>query len=171
MSGIIGYIGNKEAYPVLIHGLNRFEFRGYDSVGTAVLTTNNFHIHKHAGKLATYKEAVGEDLPKGTIGIGHSRCATHGVANDVNAHPHVSNTGQLAIVHKGIVENHASLKEQLLQEGFKFKSETDTEVLINWIEHIRNANGYNLLESIQIALNQVVGAYSLIILDRDEEAM
>ena len=171
MSGIVGYIGEKEAYPVVLHALNRFEFRGYDSIGTAVLADNEFHIHKHAGKLLEYEESVGEDLPKGNIGIGHSRWATHGVANEVNAHPHVSNSGRLAIVHKGIVENHASLKEQLLKEGFEFQSETDTEVLINWIEHIRNTNGHSLLESIQIALNQVVGAYSLIILDKEENAL
>ena len=171
MSGIVGYIGKKEAYSVVMHALNRFEFRGYDSIGTAVLAGNEFLIHKHAGKLATFKESVGTDLPKGNIGIGHSRWATHGVANEVNAHPHVSSSGRLAIVHKGIVENHASLKEQLLKEGFKFQSETDTEVLINWIEHIRNTNGHDLLESIQIALNQVVGAYSIIILDKEEDAL
>lgn len=171
MSGIVGYIGKKEAYSVVMHALNRFEFRGYDSIGTAVLADNEFLIHKHAGKLATFKESVGTDLPKGNIGIGHSRWATHGVANEVNAHPHVSSSGRLAIVHKGIVENHASLKEQLLKEGFKFQSETDTEVLINWIEHIRNTNGHDLLESIQIALNQVVGAYSIIILDKEEDAL
>lgn len=171
MSGIIGYIGKKDAYAVLIHGLNRFEFRGYDSIGTAVLAANEFQIHKHAGRLAAYKEAVGENLPKGNIGIGHSRWATHGVANDLNAHPHVSNSGQLAIVHKGIVENHASLKEQLLKEGFEFKSDTDTEVLINWIEHIRNSGNYSLLEAIQVALNQVVGAYSMMVLDKEEHAL
>lgn len=171
MSGIVGYIGEKEAYPVVMHGLNRFEFRGYDSIGTAVIVDKDFVIHKHAGKLAAYKESVGEDLPKGSIGIGHSRWATHGIANETNAHPHVSNSGRLAIVHKGIVENHASLKEQLLKEGFEFQSETDTEVLINWIEHIRNTNGYSLLEAIQVALNQVVGAYSIIVVDKEEDAL
>lgn len=171
MSGVIGYIGNKDAYPVLIHGLNRFEFRGYDSVGTATLSNHNFEIHKHAGKLDGFKENVGQREPKGSVGIGHSRWATHGVANDINAHPHLSQSGRLAIVHKGIVENYASLKEKLHEEGYTFTTETDTEVLINWIEHIQLSQDLSIQEAMQIALNQVVGAYSIIVLDKEEEAI
>ncbi len=171
MSGVIGYIGKKDAYPVLIHGLNRFEFRGYDSIGVATLTKNEFVVRKHAGKLESFENTVGDSYPKGNIGIGHSRWATHGMANELNAHPHVSNSGKLAMVHKGIVENYASLKENLLEEGFTFQSETDTEVLVNWIEHIRDINGYSLLKAMQIALNQVVGAYSIILMNKEENAL
>lgn len=171
MSGIIGYIGEKEAYPVLIHGLNRFEFRGYDSVGVVTLDNKSLSIRKKAGKLKSFKEENEKDTPKGNIGLGHLRWATHGMANEENAHPHLSHSGRLAIVHKGIVENYASLKEKLIEEGFDFKSDTDTEVLINWIEYIFFNNKSSLQESIQIALNQIVGAYSLIIIDREEEAI
>lgn len=171
MSGIIGYIGKGEAFPILLHGLNRFEFRGYDSVGTGTISNGEFEFHKHAGKLKDLKEKLGENTPKGNIGIAHSRWATHGVSNELNSHPHVSNSGRLAIVHKGIVENYASLKEKLVEEGYKFESETDTEVLVNWIEHIQKTNDYSLLEAIQVAMNQVVGAYSLILVDKAENAM
>lgn len=171
MSGIIGYIGKKDAYPVLIHGLNRFEFRGYDSVGAATVSEKQFHVHKHAGKLDRFKEKIGKNQLRGEIGIGHSRWATHGMAIDSNAHPHISNSGRLAIVHKGIVENYASLKEKLVEEGYTFQSDTDTEVLINWIEHIQKVNDYSLQKALQASLNQVVGAYSIIVLDREENAL
>ncbi|MDG4945428.1 glutamine--fructose-6-phosphate transaminase (isomerizing) [Weeksellaceae bacterium KMM 9713] len=171
MSGIIGYIGKGEAFPVLLHGLNRFEFRGYDSVGTGTISNGEFEFHKHAGKLKDLKEKLGDNTPKGHIGIAHSRWATHGISNELNSHPHVSNSGKLAIVHKGIVENYASLKEKLVEEGYKFHTETDTEVLINWIEHIQKEGDLNLLEAIQVAMNQVVGAYSLIVIDKEENAM
>ena len=171
MSGIIGYIGKGEAFPVLLHGLNRFEFRGYDSVGTGTISEGEFEFHKHAGKLKDLKEKLGDNTPKGHIGIAHSRWATHGVSNELNSHPHVSNSGKLAIVHKGIVENYASLREKLVEDGYEFKSETDTEVLVNWIEHIKKEGDLNLLEAIQVAMNQVVGAYSLIVIDKEENAM
>ncbi|HLS29421.1 MAG TPA: glutamine--fructose-6-phosphate transaminase (isomerizing) [Flavobacteriaceae bacterium] len=171
MSGIIGYIGEKEAYPVLIHGLNRFEFRGYDSVGVVTIDNNTLSVRKNAGKLKSFKQQNQDKGPKGNIGLGHLRWATHGMASEENAHPHISHSGRLAIVHKGIVENYASLKEKLVGEGFKFKSDTDSEVLINWIEYIFNNSQTSLQESIQIALNQIVGAYSLIIIDREEEAI
>lgn len=171
MSGVIGYIGKRDAYPVLIHGLNRFEFRGYDSVGTATISENNFHINRHAGKLEEFKENVGDNLPEGKIGVGHSRWATHGMATEANAHPQVSNSGRLAIVHKGIVENYASIKGKLEEEGYTFNSETDTEVLVNWIEHIQKLNNKPLINALQVALNQVVGAYSIIILDKEENAL
>lgn len=171
MSGVIGYIGKKDAYPVLIHGLNRFEFRGYDSIGVATLSEQEFDVRKHAGKLESFENTIGDNYPKGNIGIGHSRWATHGMANELNAHPHISNSGKLAMVHKGIVENYASLKEKLIEEGYTFQSETDTEVLVNWIEHIRDINGYSLLKAMQIALNQVVGAYSIILMNKEENAL
>lgn len=171
MSGVIGYIGEKEAYPVLIHGLNRFEFRGYDSIGVATSKDGKISIRKNAGKLQGFKQENERDRPKGNIGIGHSRWATHGMPNKENAHPHLSHSGRFAIVHKGIVENYASLKEKLMDEGFEFVSDTDTEVLINWIEYVYNKGEVSLQEAIQIALNQVVGAYSLIILDKKEEAL
>src|SRR5699024_291506 len=171
MSGIIGYIGMREAYPVLIHGLNCFEFRGYDSVGVLTLNNENFDVRKYAGKLANFKEKNDDNQPQGNIGIAHSRWATHGMADEKNAHPHISHSGRLAIVHKGIVENYASLKEKLIKDGFEFKSETDSEVLVNWIEHILNNSENSLQESIQIALNQIVGAYSLILIDKEENAI
>lgn len=171
MSGVIGYIGKKQAFPVLVQGLNRFEFRGYDSVGTGTINNGEFIIHKHAGKLKDFKENIDSNPPLGKVGIAHSRWATHGMANDLNAHPHVSNSGRLAIVHKGIVENYSSLKEKLVSENYSFKSDTDTEVLINWIEHIQISNNLGLQEAIQVALNQVVGAYSIILIDREEEAL
>lgn len=171
MSGIIGYIGNKEAYTILIHGLNRFEFRGYDSVGIATVLDGKIKIKKKEGKLADFKEKGDAEKYKGTLGIGHLRWATHGAPSADNAHPHLSNSGRLALVHKGIVENYASLKEKLIEEGYHFNSETDSEVLINWIEHIQKTNNLNLLESIQVALNQVVGAYSIILIDQEENAL
>lgn len=171
MSGVIGYIGKRNAFSVVIHGLNRFEFRGYDSIGTATLHEKDFIINKHAGKLDEFKEKIGTNKPKGKIGIGHSRWATHGMANETNAHPQVSNSGKLAIVHKGIVENYASLKEKLEEENFVFHSDTDTEVLVNWIEHIQNLNDIPLINALQLALNQVVGAYSIIVLNKEENAL
>jgi len=171
MSGIIGYVGPKEAYPVLIHGLNRFEFRGYDSVGVVTLENKNFSVRKKSGKLDNFIKQNQASQPEGNLGIGHLRWATHGMANEKNAHPHISHSGRLAIVHKGIVENYASLREKLKVEGFEFKSDTDSEVLINWIEHIFNTSGTELQEAIQIALNQIVGAYSLIVIDREEQAL
>lgn len=171
MSGIIGYIGKEEAFPVLVHGLNRFEFRGYDSVGVGTVSNGTFSIHKHAGKLKDFKEKLEGNSPKGSLGIAHSRWATHGMADDLHSHPHISNSGRLAIVHKGIVENYASLREKLNEHNFNFQSETDTEVLVNWIEHIQNSNGYSLQEALQVALNQVVGAYSILLIDKEENAL
>lgn len=171
MSGVIGYIGKKEAYPVLIHGLSRFEFRGYDSIGTAVVKEEEFQIEKEAGKLKDFIRENEKNQPKGNLGIGHSRWATHGTPNQQNAHPQLSFSGRLAIVHKGIVENYASIKEKLLGEGYKFHSDTDTEVLINLIEFIFNHGAADLQEAIQIALNQIVGAYSIIVIDKEENAL
>jgi len=171
MSGIIGYTGNRKAVEVLTHGLSHFEFRGYDSIGLMVLENNTFETRKQAGKLKDFL-ASNDMMPlKGSIGLAHSRWATHGEANEVNAHPHLSNSGRLAIVHKGIVENYSSLKGKLKDEGYSFVSETDSEILINWIEHIMFSEKITLQEAIQVALNQVVGAYSIIVMDKQEKEL
>ena len=136
MCGIVGYIGTKEAYPILIKGLKRLEYRGYDSAGCAMLSAsdNTLNVYKAKGKVSDLEKAAeGKDIT-GTIGIAHPRWATHGIPSEVNAHPHVSNSGNLTLVHNGIIENYATLREQLKQRGFTFKSETDTEVLVQLIE-------------------------------------
>lgn len=169
MSGIIGYIGKQEAFPILIHGLNRFEFRGYDSVGVVTSNKNNFNVYKTAGKLTDLKNFTSHEKILGNIGMGHSRWATHGMATDENAHPHISNSGRLAIVHKGIIENYASLQEKLEGHGYTFKSETDSEVLVNWIEEVMLSNNLDVQTAIQVALTSVVGAYSIIVMDKEDE--
>lgn len=171
MSGIIGYIGEREAYDFLIEGLNRMEFRGYDSLGLSTVYNSEFHTKKMVGKLAAFKEKINQKDFPGKMGFGHLRWATHGAPEEKNTHPHFSNSGRLGIVHKGIVENYSVIKEKLLEEGFSFYSETDSEILINWIELIQNQNNKSLIEAIQIALNQVVGAYSVIIIDKEENAL
>lgn len=172
MSGVIGYIGSKRAYPVLLHGLHKFEFRGYDSVGLTTLSEKEFTVHKHAGRLHEFKKLHADTRFPGEIGIAHTRWATHGMATDHNAHPHFSNSGRFALVHKGIVENYAGLKEMLVQEGFEFHSDTDSEVLINWIEFIfLKREDKSLIETLQVALNQIVGAYAIILIDREEQAI
>src|SRR5690606_21747758 len=134
MCGIVAYIGPKEAYPVLIKGLQRLEYRGYDSAGVIMQDQGKFNLYKKAGKVAGLQEFAMEKPLQGTIGIGHTRWATHGEPNDQNAHPHLSNSGNLALVHNGIIENYASIKEQLTKSGYHFESDTDTEVLVNFIE-------------------------------------
>jgi glucosamine--fructose-6-phosphate aminotransferase (isomerizing) len=166
MCGIVGYIGKKQAFPILIKGMHRLEYRGYDSAGVALLN-GDIKIYKKAGKVSMLEEfCVGKDV-EATIGIGHTRWATHGVPNDVNAHPHFSETHSLAIIHNGIIENYAALKEELLQRGHHFKSDTDTEVLIHLIEDIQQNEAVDLAEAVRIALNEVVGAYAIVILSKD----
>ncbi|KKQ35194.1 MAG: Isomerizing Glutamine-fructose-6-phosphate aminotransferase [Candidatus Nomurabacteria bacterium GW2011_GWB1_37_5] len=166
MCGIIGYIGNKEAYPVLIKGLRRLEYRGYDSAGIA-LSAADLNVYKCKGKVADLEsEVLNKDL-SGNTGIGHTRWATHGDPNDINSHPHLSCSGDLALVHNGIIENYASLKEEMIKRGHKFLSDTDTEVLVHLIEDIKKADGVDLVEAVRLALNQVVGAYAIVILSRD----
>ncbi len=166
MCGIVGYLGNKQAFPILIKGLHRLEYRGYDSAGVALLN-GEVKIYKKAGKVSVLEEfCVGKNV-EGTLGIGHTRWATHGVPNDTNAHPHYSETHNLAIIHNGIIENYAALKEELLQRGHHFQSETDTEVLIHLIEDIKENEGVDLLEAVRIALNEVVGAYAIVIISKD----
>ncbi len=166
MCGIVGYTGPREAYPLIIKGLKRLEYRGYDSTGVA-LHNGNLQVYKKKGKVADLEEAViGKNLHSHT-GIGHTRWATHGEPNDKNAHPHQSASGKLAMIHNGIIENYAQLKTELLKKGYTFKSDTDTEVLLNFIEEIKTQNECSLEEAVRIALKRVVGAYVILLLDED----
>lgn len=167
MCGIVAYIGSREAYPILIKGLNRLEYRGYDSAGVAILN-GDLKLYKSKGKVAALEELVKNEDLRGTIGIAHTRWATHGEPNDVNAHPHFSYSKNLAIIHNGIIENYAPLKNELINRGFHFESETDTEVLIHLIEDIQTNEKVSLPEAVQIALNQVVGAYAIVIIDKND---
>jgi len=167
MCGIVGYLGNDEAYPVLIKGLRRLEYRGYDSAGVALIGGDGFVVHKCKGKVADLEALVAKNSSAGNIGIGHTRWATHGAPNDVNAHPHVSGDGKLALIHNGIIENYATLKAELMNRGHVFKSETDTEVLVHFIEDVRNTTGLDLFEATRVALSEVVGAYAIVVIDRD----
>ncbi|XZF13760.1 glutamine--fructose-6-phosphate transaminase (isomerizing) [Chitinophagaceae bacterium MMS25-I14] len=167
MCGIVAYIGKKEAFPILIKGLKRLEYRGYDSAGIALLN-GNLHVYKKAGKVSEL-ESYSKDKDLGaTIGIGHTRWATHGVPNDTNAHPHLSHSGDLAIIHNGIIENYASLKAELMRRGYTFHSDTDTEVLANLIEEVKKQEGVAMEDAVRIALNEVVGAYAIVVLDRND---
>lgn len=166
MCGIVGYIGSKEAYPILIKGLRRLEYRGYDSAGVAILN-GSMHVYKKAGKVSELENHTeGKDL-SATIGIGHTRWATHGVPNDTNAHPHVSNSGNLSLIHNGIIENYASIKTELIKRGYTFHSDTDTEVLVNLIEEIRKTENSSLEDAVRLALNEVIGAYAIVVMDRN----
>ncbi len=166
MCGIVGYIGPREAYPIIIKGLKRLEYRGYDSAGVALYDGEKFISSKTKGKVSDLeKRAEEENTFKGSMGIGHTRWATHGVPNDVNSHPHFSNSGELVIIHNGIIENYEPLKQELINRGYTFKSDTDTEVLVNLIEDIQKNKGLKLGKAVQVALNQVVGAYAICVMD------
>ena len=167
MCGIVGYIGNKKAYPIIINGLKRLEYRGYDSAGF-VVNVGKFISEKTKGKVSDLEEKSAKDTLSGaTFGIGHTRWATHGVPNDVNSHPHFSNSGKLVIVHNGIIENYQPIKQRLLKEGYVFHSDTDTEVLVNFIEYIKNKKQLPLEEAVRYALNEVVGAYAIAVMEED----
>ena len=166
MCGIVGYIGNKQAYPILIKGLRRLEYRGYDSAGIALLHNDNLNVYKAKGKVSDLVQFAEQKDIEGTIGIAHTRWATHGEPNQVNAHPHFSQSEELAIIHNGIIENYAVLKESLKKHGFTFSSETDTEVLIQLIEYIKKSNKVDLTTAVQLALNQVVGAYAIAVIEK-----
>ena len=167
MCGIVGYIGNKEAYPIIINGLKRLEYRGYDSAGF-VVNAGKFISEKTKGKVSDLEEKSAKDTLSGaTFGIGHTRWATHGVPNDVNSHPHFSNSGKLVIVHNGIIENYQPIKQRLHKEGYVFHSDTDTEVLVNFIEYIKNKKQLPLEEAVRYALNEVVGAYAIAVMEED----
>lgn len=166
MCGIVAYIGPREAYPIILKGLKRLEYRGYDSAGVALLNSG-LKVYKKKGRVAELEEnIVGKDL-HAHIGIGHTRWATHGEPNDSNAHPHLSNSGRLAMIHNGIIENYAQLKQELLNKGYKFHSDTDTEVLLNFIEDIQINNNCTLEEAVRIALKRVVGAYVIVLIDQE----
>lgn len=166
MCGIVGYLGAREAYPILIKGLKRLEYRGYDSAGVALGTDNHIEIIKKKGKVSKLEEAAENKNISGKIGIGHTRWATHGVPNDVNSHPHFSNSGELILIHNGIIENYEALKTELISRGYTFKSDTDTEVLINFIEEIKKVENTNLENAVRIALTQVVGAYAIAVMEK-----
>jgi glucosamine--fructose-6-phosphate aminotransferase (isomerizing) len=164
MCGIVAYIGSQKAYPIILKGLKRLEYRGYDSAGIA-LFGEQVETFKRKGRVAGL-EAWGEKIIEtATVGIGHTRWATHGEPSDANAHPHTSNNGKLTLVHNGIIENYASLKQELIQKGYVFKSETDTEVLVNFIEEIQKNNDYTLEEAMRVALKRVVGAYVIVVME------
>lgn len=165
MCGIVGYIGAKQAYSVILKGLKRLEYRGYDSAGIVLYDGEQFVAEKTVGKVADLEQKADGVLVNGTMGIGHTRWATHGVPNDVNSHPHFSNSGDLVIVHNGIIENYESLKKELIARGYTFQSDTDTEVLINLIEDIQKSKNIKLGKAVQIALNQVIGAYAICVMD------
>ncbi|HRG38030.1 MAG TPA: glutamine--fructose-6-phosphate transaminase (isomerizing), partial [Bacteroidia bacterium] len=166
MCGIVAYIGGRQAYPVLMKGLQRLEYRGYDSAGIALLD-GALKVYKCKGKVADLHNFIGDQDKTGTIGIAHTRWATHGVPNDVNAHPHYSASKNLVMIHNGIIENYAPLKEELKKRGHVFLSDTDTEVLIHLIEDIQQKENVRLGEAVRIALNQVVGAYAIVVLAKD----
>jgi glucosamine--fructose-6-phosphate aminotransferase (isomerizing) len=167
MCGIVGYTGPREAYPIIIKGLQRLEYRGYDSTGVALLNSG-LKVFKKKGKVAELTDSlVGENV-HAHIGIGHTRWATHGEPSDRNAHPHQSASGKLAMIHNGIIENYAQLKQELISKGYVFKSDTDTEVLLNFIEEIKKNNQCNLEEAIRVALKRVVGAYVILLIDEDD---
>ncbi|TXE17808.1 glutamine--fructose-6-phosphate transaminase (isomerizing) [Psychroserpens burtonensis] len=169
MCGIVGYIGHREAYPIILKGLKRLEYRGYDSAGIAIYDGNDIKLSKTKGKVADLEERLEKEIStNGTLGIGHTRWATHGVPNDVNSHPHYSNSGDLVIIHNGIIENYESLKKELIKRGYTFKSDTDTEVLVNLIEDVKKKENIKLGKAVQIALNQVVGAYAIAVFDKNK---
>ncbi len=170
MCGIVGYVGSRDAYPILIKGLKRLEYRGYDSAGVALIGENsNLNIYKSKGKVAELERFAESKDVSGSIGIAHTRWATHGEPNDINAHPHYSESETLAIIHNGIIENYAVLKEALMVHGYTFKSQTDTEVIVQLIEYIRTKNECSLLSAVRLALSQVVGAYAIAVIEKGKK--
>jgi glucosamine--fructose-6-phosphate aminotransferase (isomerizing) len=167
MCGIVAYIGNRQAYPIIIKGLQRLEYRGYDSAGVALLN-GDLRVYKKAGKVSDLAAFVADKNTEGKIGMGHTRWATHGEPNDRNAHPHYSQSKEFSIIHNGIIENYASLKAELMKEGHTFESDTDTEVLIHLIEEVSNKAKVELEEAVRLALGEVVGAYAIVILSKND---
>jgi glucosamine--fructose-6-phosphate aminotransferase (isomerizing) len=166
MCGIVGYIGNKQAYPILIKGLQRLEYRGYDSAGIALIHGDKLNVYKAKGKVSELVQFAEQKDVDGNIGIAHTRWATHGEPNQVNAHPHYSQSEELALIHNGIIENYAVLKQGLKEHGYTFSSQTDTEVLVQLIEYIKKSNEVDLTTAVQLALNQVVGAYAIAVIEK-----
>jgi glucosamine--fructose-6-phosphate aminotransferase (isomerizing) len=168
MCGIVGYIGNRQAYPVILKGLKRLEYRGYDSSGVALLHEGKLNVYKRKGKVADLEEHMISVSTNAHIGIGHTRWATHGEPSDRNAHPHTSSSGKLAMIHNGIIENYALIKQDLIKKGYQFSSDTDTEVLLNFIEDIQTNNNCPLEEALRIALKRVTGAYCILLIEQDK---
>lgn len=169
MCGITGYIGHRDAFPIIINGLQRLEYRGYDSAGVVLYDGKDINLSKTKGKVSDLLTRVENEISKeGNIGIGHTRWATHGVPNDVNSHPHKSNSGDLVIVHNGIIENYDTIKKELVKRGYTFESDTDTEVLVNLIEEIKRKNNVKLGKAVQIALQEVIGAYAIAVFDKSK---
>lgn len=169
MCGIVGYIGHRDAYPIIMKGLQRLEYRGYDSAGIALYDGNDINLSKTKGKVEDLRrKSEGTISLNGKLGIGHTRWATHGVPNDINSHPHFSNSGDLVVIHNGIIENYDSIKKELVNRGYTFSSETDTEVLVNLIEEVKKKENVKLGQAVQIALNEVVGAYAIAVIDRQK---
>ena len=167
MCGIVGYIGHREAYPILIKGLKRLEYRGYDSAGVALINDNgDLNVYKTKGKVADLEAFCRDKNVSGNVGIAHTRWATHGEPSSLNAHPHYSESKNLAIIHNGIIENYADLKKKLVSDGVHFRSDTDTEVIVQLVEYIQIKNNVNLLAAVQLALHQLIGAYAIAILDK-----
>ncbi len=167
MCGIVGYTGSRQAYPVILKGLKRLEYRGYDSSGVALLKDGELNVYKKKGKVAELEESMIGNNIDAQIGIGHTRWATHGEPSDRNAHPHSSASGKLAMIHNGIIENYALIKQDLINKGYDFKSDTDTEVLLNFIEDIQQNNNSTLEEAVRIALKRVTGAYCILLIEQD----
>lgn len=169
MCGIVGYIGHRDAYPIIMKGLQRLEYRGYDSAGIVLYDGEDTHLSKTKGKVDDLrKKSEATISTSGKLGLGHTRWATHGVPNDINSHPHYSSSGDLVIIHNGIIENYESIKKALIGRGYSFESDTDTEVLVNLIEEIKKKEGVKLGKAVQIALNQVVGAYAIAVFDKNK---
>lgn len=168
MCGIVGYIGHREAYPIIINGLKRLEYRGYDSAGLVLSTGSDFELVKTKGKVSELEEKSSNIDKTSHLGVGHTRWATHGVPNDVNSHPHMSNNGRLVLVHNGIIENYEAIKQLLKDKGYIFHSDTDTEVLVNFIQLFQDEQNLNLTDAVRVALNEVVGAYAIAVLDKEQ---
>src|SRR5690554_777278 len=168
MCGIVGYIGQKQAWPIIIKGLKRLEYRGYDSAGIALVKPDQINTFKKAGKVSVLETYAADKDLSGTVGIGHTRWATHGEPSDRNAHPHSSGNNRLAIVHNGIIENYAILKETLISNGHVFESDTDTEVLIHLIEDLQVQEQCDLTEAVRLALTKVIGAYAIVVVDKEQ---
>src|SRR5574344_57398 len=167
MCGIVAYLGHQDAFPILIDGLKRLEYRGYDSAGVALLdASDNLNVYKVKGKVSTLEDYVTDKDVSGNIGIAHTRWATHGEPSQVNAHPICSQSGNIALIHNGIIENYLTLRKELEKRGFKFVSSTDTEVLTNLIEDVQLREKVGLFEAVRIALNHVIGAYAIVILEK-----
>src|SRR5271169_3027634 len=167
MCGIVGYIGYRDAYPIIIKGLHRLEYRGYDSAGVALLD-DGLKVYKKAGKVRDLENFVKDIELKGKVGMGHTRWATHGAPSDRNSHPHSSGNRKLTIIHNGIIENYATIKEALTAKGHIFLSDTDTEVLIHLVEDIQHETGLDLREAVRVALNKVIGAYAIVIMSSED---